>query len=170
MASNELKRHIIKWEGYKKNPYLDVAGVPTIGVGFTTYLDGTKVTMQDPPLDDIQIDRILDQKLNEFSKQVCNIIGSGTLAVLPQQSLDALISFAYNCGTGALMKSTLLKKVKTNKNDLQGIRDEFMKWVKAGGKVVNGLINRRKDEFELYMAGILSQYTKRELIKMYVGI
>lgn len=170
MASSELKRHIIKWEGYKKNPYLDVAGVPTIGVGFTTYLDGTKVTMQDPPLDDIQIDRILDQKLNEFSKQVCNVIGADTLAILPQQSLDALISFAYNLGTGALMKSTLLKKIKTNKNDLQGIKDEFMKWVKAGGKVVNGLVNRRKDEFELYMSGILSQYTKRELIKMYVGI
>lgn len=60
--------------------------------------------------------------------------------------------------------------MKANKNDLKGIRDEFMKWVKAGGKVVNGLINRRKDEFELYMTGILSQYTKRELIKMYVGI
>lgn len=170
MASKELKQHIIKWEGCKKNPYLDVAGVPTIGVGFTTYLDGTKVTMQDPPLDDIQIDRILNEKLEEFSRTVKAILGTELCTILPQQCIDALISFSYNLGCNSLKKSTLLKKIKANKNDLQGIRDEFMKWVKAGGKVVNGLINRRKDEFELYMAGILSQYTKREIIKMYVGI
>lgn len=170
MASNELKQHIIKWEGCKKNPYLDVAGVPTIGVGFTTYLDGTKVAMQDPPLDDIQIDRILDQKLNEFSRGVKTILGSELLAVMPQQSIDALISFAYNLGIGNLQKSTLLKKIKADKNDLPAIKAEFMKWVYAGGKVVKGLQRRREDEFEMYMSGILSQYTKRELIKMYMGI
>ncbi len=170
MASNELKQHIIKWEGCKKNPYLDVAGVPTIGVGFTTYLDGTKVTMQDPPLDEIQIDRILDQKLNEFSRGVKTILGSELLAVMPQQSVDALISFAYNVGTGNLQKSTLLKKIKADKNDLPAIKAEFMKWVYAGGKVVKGLQRRREDEFEMYLQGILSQYTKRELIKMYMGI
>lgn len=161
---------IRKWEGVKHNPYLDVAGVPTIGVGFTTYLDGTKVTMNDPPLDDIQINRILDVKLEEFSRNVKSILGTELLAILPQNCIDALISFSYNLGYNSLKKSTLLKKIKANKNDLAGIKAEFMKWVNAGGKPVEGLKRRRNAEAEMYIDGILSQYTKRELLKMYLGI
>jgi lysozyme len=161
---------IRKWEGVRYNPYLDVAGVATIGVGFTTYLDGTKVTLNDPPLDDIQINRILNEKLEEFSRNVKAILGTELLAILPQNCIDALISFSYNLGCNSLKKSTLLKKIKANKNDLVGIKTEFMKWVNAGGKPVEGLKRRRNAEAEMYIDGILSQYTKRELIKMFAGV
>lgn len=161
---------IRKWEGVKHNPYLDVAGVASIGVGFTTYLDGTKVTLNDPPLDDIQINRILNEKLEEFSRNVKAILGTELLAILPQNCIDALISFSYNLGCNSLKKSTLLKKIKANKNDLVGIKAEFMKWVNAGGKPVEGLKRRRNAEAEMYIDGILSQYTKREIIKMFAGV
>lgn len=161
---------IRKWEGVRYNPYLDVAGVPSIGVGFTTYLDGTKVTMNDPPLDDIQINRILDVKLEEFSRNVKAILGTELCAILPQNCIDALISFSYNLGCNSLKKSTLLKKIKANKNDLVGIKAEFMKWVNAGGKPVEGLKRRRNAEAEMYIDGIASQYTKREIIKMFAGV
>lgn len=170
MASNNLIDFIKKWEGVKHNPYLDVAGVATIGVGFTTYLDGTKVTMQDPPLDDIQINRILSVKLDEFTRNVKAILGSELCTFLPQNCIDALISFSYNLGCNSLKKSTLLKKIKANKNDIVAIKAEFMKWVNAGGKPVEGLKRRRNAEAEMYIDGIMSQYTKRELIKMYCGI
>ena len=61
---------------------------------------------------------------------------------------DALVSFAYNCGEGNLGKSTLLKKV--NAKDFGGAASEFLKWNKAGGKVLSGLTRRRASESLLF--------------------
>ena len=61
---------------------------------------------------------------------------------------DALVSFTYNCGAGALSSSTLLKKV--NAGDFEGAALEFHKWNKAGGKVMNGLVRRRASELLLF--------------------
>lgn len=157
---------IKKWEGVKRNPYLDVAGIPTIGVGFTTYLDGSKVTMQDPPLDDIQIDRILRGHLEKFEKQVRMLLGESTYAILPKGAIDPLISLIYNIGAGNFSKSSVLKAIKKDKNNLKEIERCWMMWNKATikGKLqeVKGLTNRRKDEFRLYKESILGQYTKPE--------
>jgi lysozyme len=62
-----------------------------------------------------------------------------------------LVCFAYNVGTGALIKSTLLKKAKANNAD-PSILDEFLRWNKAGGKVLAGLTNRRREEANLYFS------------------
>ena len=70
-------------------------------------------------------------------------------SAINENQLGALTSFAFNAGTGNLQKSTLLKKVNANPND-PTIRDEFMRWTKAGGKVLNGLVTRRKAEADLY--------------------
>ena len=64
---------------------------------------------------------------------------------------NSLVSFAYNVGTGNFSSSTLLKKVNRNPDDLT-IKDEFLKWNKAGGKVLNGLTNRRNEEADLYFS------------------
>jgi lysozyme len=66
-----------------------------------------------------------------------------------QNQFDALVSFAYNLGPGNLKSSTLLKKVNANPED-ESIRLEFMKWVKAGGKTLKGLVRRREAEANLY--------------------
>lgn len=161
---------IKKWEGVRRNPYLDVAGIPTIGVGFTTYLDGTKVTMQDPPLDDIQIDRILRGHLEKFEQQVIMLLGQSTYAILPKAAIDPLISLIYNIGSGNFSKSSLLKAIKKDKNNLKEIERCWMMWNKATvkGKLqeVKGLTNRRKDEFNIYREAILSQYTKTECYEL----
>jgi len=61
-----------------------------------------------------------------FAPAVDSLVGSNV--VITQENFDALVSFAYNLGSGALGGSTLLKKVKADPND-ETIRDEFMKWV-----------------------------------------
>lgn len=68
---------------------------------------------------------------------------------LTQNQFDSLCSFAYNCGKNALKTSTLLKKIKSNAPESE-IRKEFLKWNKANGKILKGLINRRNDEANLF--------------------
>ena len=84
---------------------------------------------------------------NRFAKRVNTLVTSN----LNQNQFNALVSFAYNVGTGNFSSSTLLKKVNRNPDDLT-IKDEFLRWNKAGGKVLNGLTNRRNEEAILYFS------------------
>ena len=68
---------------------------------------------------------------------------------LTQNQFDALVSFCYNVGQSSLLSSTLLKKL--NNKDYKGASNEFLKWNKSGGKVLQGLVNRRKDEREVFL-------------------
>ena len=65
-----------------------------------------------------------------------------------QNQFDALVAFSYNCRFGALAKSTLLRKL--NQKDYKGAANEFLKWNKAGGKVLAGLTRRREAERKLF--------------------
>ena len=160
---------IKRFEGCKLTSYKCPAGVWTIGWGNTIYKNGEKVKEGDTITQE-EADELLKWMVeNKYEMSVKMLLGEN-YAIMPELSSDALTSFAYNCGTSALAKSTLLKKIKANKNDLVTIKGEFMKWVKGGGKTLPGLVKRRAAEFELYMEGILSQYTKRELIQMFLGI
>jgi hypothetical protein len=67
---------------------------------------------------------------------------------LKQHQFDALVSFAFNCGEGALAKSTLLRKV--NNKDFAGAAQEFHKWTHGGGRVLPGLVRRRASESLLF--------------------
>jgi len=82
---------------------------------------------------------------NRFAKRVDTLVTSN----INQNQFNALVSFAYNVGTGNFASSTLLKKVNKNPNDLT-IKAEFLRWNKANGKVINGLTNRRIEEADLY--------------------
>ena len=64
--------------------------------------------------------------------------------------MGALVSFAFNVGLGTLQRSTL--RMKHNRGDYEGAAEELMKYVKAAGKVLPGLVKRRNDEKALYMA------------------
>ena len=83
--------------------------------------------------------------LSKFESQVYKSVKP----MLNSNQFSALVCFAYNVGTGNLLKSTLLKKVNANPLD-PTIRDEFMKWNKGGGVVLNGLTRRREKEANLY--------------------
>jgi lysozyme len=72
-----------------------------------------------------------------------------SLPNLNQYQFDALVSLCYNIGGSAFGRSTLVRKAKVNAND-PSIADEFMRWNKAAGKVLQGLTNRRAAEAKLY--------------------
>ena len=140
--------HLIKdFEGIKLKPYQCSAGVWTIGIGTTVYPNGEKVSPKDSIINEIVALSFLTHDLEYFCKQV----DAYTTDAVNQSQFDALVSFAYNCGVGNLKSSTLLKKVNTNPND-STIKDEFLKWNKAAGKVITGLTRRRQAEADLYFS------------------
>lgn len=136
---------IKQFEGFSSTPYLDSVKIPTIGYGFTYYPNGKRVTMQDSAIS-VEYATTL---LSEIIKPYEIAVDSMTRDDITQQQFNALVSFAYNLGIKSLQNSTLLKKVNRNPSD-KTIRDEFMKWINAGGKPLQGLINRRKAEADHY--------------------
>jgi lysozyme len=133
------------FEGFRSKPYKCPAGIPTIGYGATFYPGGKKVTMADAPITEEQGTELLQSMLVNFEKYVDSYCRDD----INQNQFDALVSFAYNLGPANLKSSTLLKKVNANPED-ETIRVEFMKWVKAGGKTLQGLVKRRTAEADLY--------------------
>ena len=139
---------IKEFEGFYSNPYLDPIGIPTIGYGVIKYPNGKRVTMQDKPISKEYATELLSQLLSEtYEKEVKKHIK----VALNQNQFDALVSFTYNLGGTNLGKSTLAKKINANPCD-PSIRDEFIKWNRAGGKVLAGLTRRRVAEAELYFS------------------
>ena len=136
---------IKKFEGFRSAPYKCPAGIPTIGYGATFYPNGKKVTMTDKAITEAEATDLLKSMLGSFERYV----DSYCIDTITQNQFDALVSFCYNLGPANLKASTLLKKVNANAND-ESIRVEFMKWVKAGGKTLQGLVKRRTAEADLY--------------------
>ena len=138
---------IKEFEGLKLSPYLCSAKVPTIGYGNTFYENGTKVRMTDPPITRQRADALLILIADRFSTQVKDLVKKP----ITQNQFNALVSFAFNVGIAALGRSTLLRLVNNNPND-GNIAKEFLKWNRAGGRVVQGLTNRRIKESALYFS------------------
>jgi lysozyme len=136
---------IKSFEGYKSKPYLDSAGIPTIGYGNTYYPDGRRVRLNDPSINESMSHQLLMDMIKTFESGVLSSVTSR----INQNQFDALVSFSYNVGLSNLRKSTLLRKVNANPND-KSIRDEFMRWNKSGGKVLSGLTRRRDAESNLF--------------------
>jgi lysozyme len=133
------------FEGLKLNAYLCPANVWTIGYGNTRYENGQAVQRGE---------RITRQRAEELFTNIVNrdfVPGVRRLvtANLNENQFSALVSFAYNLGTAALGRSTLLRLINANPNN-PAIRAEFMKWNRAGGRVLNGLTRRREAEANLY--------------------
>ena len=138
---------ITKHEGLRLKPYLCPAKIPTIGYGNTYYSDGKRVTLLDKEITKQQAFDMFKEIANRFGKRVDELVTSN----INQNQFNALVSFAYNVGTGNFSSSTLLKKINKNPNDLT-LKAEFLRWNKAGGKVLNGLTNRRNEEADLYFS------------------
>lgn len=136
---------ICKFEGLSLTPYLCPAKIPTIGYGSTYYPNGKKVTLKDKAITKQKAFDMFKIIADEFAIKVDKLITSK----ISQNKFNSLVSFAYNCGINNLGISTLLKKVNFNPDDLT-IKNEFLKWNKAGGKVVKGLTTRREIESQIY--------------------
>lgn len=145
MTLNKAGADLIKsFEGCKLKAYQCSAKKWTIGYGNTFYEDGSPV-LPGHAITQEKAEQLFELIANEFASKVAKLVTS----MVTLNQFGALVSFAYNCGVINLQKSTLLKKVNANPNDLT-IRAEFVKWNKAGGKVLAGLTRRREAEANLY--------------------
>ena len=119
-------------------------GLPiTIGYGSTFYEDGSRIKMGDV------ITEEKARKLFEWEVNTKTKVLNAMKLNLNQNQFDALVSFVYNVGVGAFNNSDMKKKIKLNPND-PSIEAEFMRWTKNDGKVLKGLVTRRKEEAKIY--------------------
>ena len=137
--------NIIKeFEGLRLSAYDDSVGIQTIGYGTTRYPNGNKVKRGDKITLE-QAEQYLRHDLTKFEDDVNSLVK----VPLTQNQFDALTSLVYNIGSGAFSKSTLLKKL--NAKDYKGAADQFLVWNKAGGRTLQGLVNRRTKERQLFL-------------------
>jgi len=142
-------------EGSRSHMYLDVAGFPTIGVGHllerAELLSG-KIWIGRQSVDwrngltKIQIQKLLAHDLKKFEQTV----NEKVRMELFQSEFDALVSFSFNIGQKAFSDSTLLSHL--NRGWFNKVPEQFKRWKWAGGRIVQGLINRRKREVAMFLS------------------
>lgn len=151
-ALKAIKHH----ESVRNKPYLCPAGLWTVGVGHVLYTSQARLPVAQRGsvslrIEDFrifskeEIDAILAADLQRFERGVLRYCP----AIATQGQFDALVSFSFNVGLGTLQRSTL--RQKHNRGDYDGAADEFLKYTIGGGKVLKGLVNRRKDERAIYL-------------------
>lgn len=154
MQMSERGLELLKeWEGFELKVYKDSAGLPTIGVGHlitkSEQTSGNIMIVGVPVkytagLTDQQAVDLLSQDVRPAEQAVNN----GAKVTLTQNQFDALVSFTFNVGVGAFNGSTLLKVL--NQGQYDQVPTQLRRWNKAGGKVVQGLVNRRENEVRLW--------------------
>jgi lysozyme len=141
-TSNNGLSIIKHFEGLKLEAYLCPAKVVTIGYG-TTRINGkpinlgTKITVE-------EAERLLKEDLKAFEAAVTR----HTTVELNQNQFDALVSFVYNVGEGNFRSSTLLKLL--NSGNYEGASEQLLRWTRANGQVLPGLVRRREAEKRLF--------------------
>ena len=134
---------ICSFEGIKLKAYDDGVGVWTIGFGTTIYPNGIKVKKGDT-CTEAQAKAYMAHDL----KKIESAVNSAVTVSINQNQFDALVSLAYNIGTSGFKNSTLVEKL--NAGDIRGAAAQFDVWNKGGGKVMQGLVNRRAVERKLF--------------------
>ena len=145
MKINNAGLELIKtFEGFSSSPYLDPIGIPTIGFGSIWNDDGSSVTMSQPDLNEAEAESYLRREVRHIEERIGRLIQSE----LTDNMFSSLCSFTYNIGTGALQRSTM--RMKLNRGWYEAAAEEFPKWRKAGGRVLQGLVRRRIAERSLF--------------------
>lgn len=153
--SDNGRRLLTQWEGKENRVYRDSAGLLTIGVGHLLTKDeitSGKILIAGVPvkyesgLTDQQIDKLLEHDLSWAESAVNTYID----VELNQNQFDSLVSFTFNVGKQAFYSSTLRKVLNQGRYDL--VPAQLMRWVRAGGNVVDGLVNRRNNEIKLFLS------------------
>jgi lysozyme len=147
LLSQEAINLIKEFEGLKLRPYLCSAGVPTIGYGSTFYLDGRKVTLQDPPITQQEANELLNHTLQKVF--IPGVLRACPVLIARPNKLGAIVSFAYNLGVGRLQASTLRRRI--NEQKWAEAANELLKWNLNLGKPSKGLIRRREAEKALFL-------------------
>ena len=133
------------YEGYSSSPYLCPAQHWTIGYGAIWGMDDKRVTEDHPDINEDQADYLLRRDVKKSEMAVLRHIR----VPLEDGQFNALCSFVFNLGSGALQSSTLRRKI--NRGDYIGAANEFPRWVYAGGRRLKGLVRRREHERSMFM-------------------
>ena len=141
MSDQGIDALLKKFEGCKLKAYKDPVGIWTIGYGHTSAAGEPDVT-EGLAITQAEAEAILKRDLIKYEKPVADLVK----VPLSQHQFDVLVDFAYNAGVGNLKSSTLLKRV--NAGDFDAVPNELMKWTKAKGKELPGLVRRRRAESE----------------------
>ena len=144
---------ITEFEGKRGKAYTCPGGYLTIGIGhmLTDFeqksgmveINGRLIDWE-PGLSDAQVEALLRQDLERFEIAVREAVK----VPLNQDQFDALVSFCFNVGAGNLRKSTLLRLL--NQGDYAAVPGQLARWVRAGGKILSGLVRRRAAEAKLW--------------------
>lgn len=126
------------WEGLRTVAYRDVVGIPTVCFGETRGVKmGDRYTVE-------QCKVMLGDRLVEFETGIRRCMAEPDK--VPDSVYVASISLAYNIGQRGFCRSTVVRRI--NAENYKGACDAFLMWVKAGGRTIKGLVNRRKAERE----------------------
>ena len=133
------------FEGLRLKPYICPAGYPTIGYGTIYKPDGAKVTMEDAPITKETAEEWLLHELRH--NYLAGVLKASPTLITNPRALGAMADFAYNLGVARYRSSTLRRKIDVQ--DWDAAKEELMKWVRGGGKVLPGLVKRRTAECAL---------------------
>jgi len=146
-VSNKLIQMLKHHEGVRSKPYRCPAGLWTVGVG---HLIGDGKSLPESwnrTFTQEEIDGLLKRDLNRFERGILKMLPNVRLR---QCEFDALVSFSFNLGLGTFQRSTLRQALL--RGDKETAMESLMKYCRAGGKVLRGLENRRKDERAMFLA------------------
>jgi lysozyme len=127
-----------EFEGFRSHAYQDSVGVWTIGYGHTKDVNETDI------ISSAQAEALLVKELKEYENYVRKLVK----VPLFTHQFDALVSWTYNLGPTNLKNSGMLKVLNQGKYDL--VPNEMRRWNKAGGVILDGLVNRRNKEAEMF--------------------
>lgn len=133
-----------RFEGFSAKPYLCPAGYWTIGYGTVYKPDGTQVKEGDEPITKETAEEWLQHELR-YNYCAGVLRASPGLAEHPQ-ALGAVTDFAYNLGVARYRASTLRRRI--NEEDWESAKKELARWIRGGGRILRGLVLRRKAEAE----------------------
>ena len=143
---NEAGMDLIKhYEGWRSSVYLCSASRCTIGWGSTWDVNGDAITLDHADITKEQGEYLLLREVRHSEEAIKKIVK----ADLTENMFSSLCSFIYNVGSGNFQKSTM--RMKLNRGFYEDAADEFPKWRRAGGRIVKGLVRRRKQERELFL-------------------
>lgn len=128
-----------QWEGKRNDPYQDIVGVWTVCYGETRNIERRRYS-------DAECEAMLTEATTEFAEGVLH--RNPNLADHPH-ALAAATSLAYNVGINAYSGSTAARRFE--RGDIAGGCEAMTWWNKAGGRVVRGLVNRRRAEYQICM-------------------
>ncbi|NFI55531.1 cell wall-binding protein [Clostridium botulinum] len=147
LVSSKGIEFIKSWEGFYPNKYYDCVGVLTQGYGLT----GKEIENLPAVLTEEKATELLKEWINKKYAPVIKKDLESKNANLKQHEFDALVSFAYNCGTVGLLGSTLYKNIVAGIRDQNTITSNFQAWSNGGGKRIEGLYRRRTKEAAMFL-------------------